>query len=157
LSINSFHVFSLKGSNWPVTVAFYLANILTVKRCSFDTGLLNHRNFNQSISKVLNILESNTCRDDRESTVSYVKIIESWFYLVLTLGSRYFIHQKECSNYGGHCTTIFDAYYFESALCFVIGFMWLAWKQHLVIKLERLPKSVWKLPDSFIKKILANK
>jgi hypothetical protein len=58
------------GSNWPVTVAFYLANTLTIKKCAYDTGLLKSHNSNKTISEMLNTIDRNSCTNDRETTVS---------------------------------------------------------------------------------------
>ncbi|XP_045163196.2 acetyl-coenzyme A transporter 1-like [Mercenaria mercenaria] len=51
----------------------------------------------------------------------------------------------ECKEAGGTCVTTFDGYYVESALCIVIGFLWLFWRSKKVRQLDALDMSAWKV------------
>ncbi len=127
---------------------------MTVKKCAYDTGLLKDRMLNQTIVHLLDVIDKNVCKNDGQSAV-YIK---NDYSREIGLDCLIFSHfLKECLELGGHCETVFDAYYLESLICFILGFMWLISKRQAVIKLERLPKTVWKIPDAFINKILASK
>lgn len=41
------------------------------------------------------------------------------------------------------CSVIFDGYYVESIICFVIGCLWLMWGKSKVLRLQKLPPSSW--------------
>lgn len=41
------------------------------------------------------------------------------------------------------CTVIFDGYYVESIICFILGCLWLMWGKSKVLKLQKRPPSAW--------------
>lgn len=41
------------------------------------------------------------------------------------------------------CTTTFDGYYLECAICVVFGFLWLQWGGRRIKRLQSLPASAW--------------
>ncbi|KAK7486147.1 hypothetical protein BaRGS_00022613 [Batillaria attramentaria] len=52
--------------------------------------------------------------------------------------------EKICSEAGSTCTTYIDGYYILTAVCFVVGFSWLAWRRNKLRQLDSLPESAWK-------------
>ncbi|KAH3818059.1 acetyl-coenzyme A transporter 1-like [Dreissena polymorpha] len=50
-----------------------------------------------------------------------------------------------CKEAGGTCITTLDGYYLESALCIVIGFLWLLWGRKKVKQLDDLDLKAWKV------------
>ncbi|XP_002731163.2 acetyl-coenzyme A transporter 1-like [Saccoglossus kowalevskii] len=54
------------------------------------------------------------------------------------------IQAEACTKDGGVCHTDIDGYYIETIACFVIGLLWLLWKQKTVKKLQTLDDSAWK-------------
>ncbi len=63
---------------------------------------------------------------------------------------------KECASFGGKCIVTLDAYFFQTAICVVIGIIWIIWKKNTINGLQHLAKSCWKIPDSVVRKIVSN-
>ncbi|KAL8584106.1 hypothetical protein ACOMHN_011721 [Nucella lapillus] len=49
-----------------------------------------------------------------------------------------------CKEAEGKCVTTLDGYYILISVCFVIGFIWLAWRRNKLRQLDSLPDSAWK-------------
>ncbi|XP_076451618.1 LOW QUALITY PROTEIN: acetyl-coenzyme A transporter 1-like [Babylonia areolata] len=52
--------------------------------------------------------------------------------------------EAACTEAGGKCVTTQDGYFILIAVCFVIGFVWLAWRRNRMRQLDSLPQSAWK-------------
>ncbi|XP_026734317.1 acetyl-coenzyme A transporter 1 [Trichoplusia ni] len=50
-----------------------------------------------------------------------------------------------CKSKGGTCNVRIDGFYIETAICLVIGFIWLQWGRPTIQKLQRLPASAWQI------------
>ncbi|XP_049809604.1 acetyl-coenzyme A transporter 1 [Schistocerca nitens] len=53
--------------------------------------------------------------------------------------------KQACISQGGSCETVLDGYYVESAVCVVIGFLWLLWGKKRVNYLQSRGDNAWKV------------
>ena len=114
------------GHNWPQTVALYLIDVFTLKHCIQNTSHLTlSKSSSVSISnkkkfeEILKLIKDNTC-----STKSEL---------------------NECVKLGGKCLTLMDAFYTLTAVCTLIGFIWLYKFKKTCLNLQALPKDSWKI------------
>lgn len=57
-------------------------------------------------------------------------------------------HKQVCSDKGGTCLVALDGYFIESALCCALGFLWLLWGRHRLLRLQNLNISAWRCQRS---------
>ncbi|XP_073956564.1 acetyl-coenzyme A transporter 1-like isoform X2 [Choristoneura fumiferana] len=50
-----------------------------------------------------------------------------------------------CKSDGGTCLTRIDGFYIETAICLVVGFLWLQWGRPTINRLQRRPASAWQV------------
>lgn len=50
----------------------------------------------------------------------------------------------KCEEAGHKCLTILDGFYVETAVCVIIGFLWMRWGRSAIRRLQNLPLSAWK-------------
>lgn len=50
-----------------------------------------------------------------------------------------------CTSKGGTCSTIIDGYYVESAVCIVLGFIWLLWRKSSLTVMQNLKITSWRI------------
>ncbi|KAJ2949050.1 hypothetical protein O0L34_g5991 [Tuta absoluta] len=50
-----------------------------------------------------------------------------------------------CKTAGGECNTTLDGFYIETAVCLVLGFLWLQWGRPTINRLQRLPAASWQI------------
>ncbi|XP_047991733.1 acetyl-coenzyme A transporter 1 [Leguminivora glycinivorella] len=50
-----------------------------------------------------------------------------------------------CKNGGGTCVTRIDGFYIETAICLVVGYLWLQWGRPTINRLQRRPASAWQV------------
>ncbi|XP_037971130.2 acetyl-coenzyme A transporter 1 [Plutella xylostella] len=55
------------------------------------------------------------------------------------------LETEVCTGAGGKCATTLDGFYTETAICLVVGFLWLQWGRPTIHRLQRLPASAWQI------------
>lgn len=50
-----------------------------------------------------------------------------------------------CTSNEGRCNVVVDGFYIETAICLVVGFLWLQWGRPTINRLQRLPASAWQI------------
>ncbi|XP_026327161.1 acetyl-coenzyme A transporter 1 [Hyposmocoma kahamanoa] len=50
-----------------------------------------------------------------------------------------------CESQDGSCATAIDGFYIETAICLVVGVLWLQWGRPTINRLQRLPTSAWQI------------
>ncbi|KAG7308687.1 hypothetical protein JYU34_005909 [Plutella xylostella] len=61
------------------------------------------------------------------------------------LNSQQIYPFQVCTGAGGKCETTLDGFYTETAICLVVGFLWLQWGRPTIHRLQRLPASAWQI------------
>lgn len=69
------------------------------------------------------------------SSINFTKANDT-FYSVLF---------QHCKMNGGTCVTRIDGFYIETAICIVVGFVWLQWGRPTINRLQRLPATAWQI------------
>ncbi|ENN71246.1 hypothetical protein HUJ04_007692 [Dendroctonus ponderosae] len=54
--------------------------------------------------------------------------------------------KEECIQNGGTCETQLDGYYIETAICTIVGLLWLLWGMKKIRYIQSLGEGSWKLP-----------
>ena len=116
------------GGNWPSTLALWIIDQLTWKRCEFS-------------SNIKNISETNVC-DGTEQTTGKLSILR----LSLNMCLMIFFLNAECESNGGQCIVEMDGYYIESIVCVVFGFLYLIlWGWNVVKTLQNADEKQWRV------------
>ncbi|XP_053609109.1 acetyl-coenzyme A transporter 1 [Plodia interpunctella] len=55
------------------------------------------------------------------------------------------LETEHCKMNGGTCVTRIDGFYIETAICIVVGFVWLQWGRPTINRLQRLPATAWQI------------
>lgn len=110
------------GGNWPAMLALYFVDPLTSKVCEGGTESMD-----------------NLCRDSVEKDVSFHK------KLVIKKTVVFFFYFQLCISKGGKCVTVLDGFYIETALCTLIGVLWLLWGRKKINYIQNLTENSWKL------------
>ncbi|KAM3965162.1 acetyl-coenzyme A transporter 1 [Aphomia sociella] len=55
------------------------------------------------------------------------------------------LESELCKSKGGTCDVRIDGFYIETAICLVVGFIWLQWGRPTINRLQRLPASAWQI------------
>ncbi|CAG9824640.1 unnamed protein product [Phaedon cochleariae] len=55
------------------------------------------------------------------------------------------VEKDLCISKGGKCVTVLDGFYIETAICAVLGFLWLWWGAKKIKHIQSLSDSAWKL------------
>ncbi|XP_013186931.1 acetyl-coenzyme A transporter 1 [Amyelois transitella] len=55
------------------------------------------------------------------------------------------LETEHCKTNGGTCVTRIDGFYIETAICLVVGFLWLQWGRPTINRLQRLSASAWQI------------
>ncbi|RNA05481.1 acetyl-coenzyme A transporter 1 [Brachionus plicatilis] len=108
------------GLQWPTTLALYLVDALSIKACVFEKKpnlktISNKKFFND----FLKTMHENTCISQFE--------------------------QKNCQSYGAECIVQTDAFYFLTAICAVLGVIWMHKFKKPILNLQSLSKLDWRI------------
>lgn len=110
------------GVNWPSTLALYLVDTLSFKRCeSTLTSKLSNSNVSnrETYIKTMQLVHMNTCSDEHQV--------------------------QKCFDLGGECIITVDAYYTLTGGALILGAIWLYHFSGQMLKLQSLPKSKWRV------------
>lgn len=111
------------GGNWPQTLSLWLIDSLTWRDCVGDSHLLL----------------DNSCGDALEKEVS--KYISQYFKIILI----FVFFFQVCLANEGKCVISLDGFYVETAICTVIGFLWMFWGKSRINKLQSLDEKSWRI------------
>ena len=106
------------GSRWPSTLALWLVDILTYKKC--DISLVDEFEYGNITNKEVNELKDNTCLG-KDETIA-------------------------CEKIGGKCETEMEGYYVESIICIGFGLLWLGlWGWRATNRIQSASKEDWRV------------
>lgn len=105
------------GVVWPATLALYLVEILSFKKCELNSFDI-FKNSSTNLKNLLRSIEKNTCETDFEIKVCYAN--------------------------GAACKVTLDAFYFLTFLFLFLGIIWLTLYSKIITKLQSLSKTNWR-------------
>lgn len=109
------HTVSNMGQILPLTLAFYLLELFTVRTCKDNTEFLGSGNSTFAVQPSFEF--NNTCTNT--------------------------IENEDCMEMGGKCEITSDAFYSLSAVFLGIGLVWWVVFKRILRPLQKMPKSMW--------------
>lgn len=131
----------LKGVSWPATFALYLIDLLSFKRCEAKDQFI--------FKNITELIATNTCSQELEIEVTIETLCKT--YIITNYRKSSLSLLKTCIRYGAQCVVFIDAFYYLTGVLVAFGIGWLLYYSKVMLHLQELKKSYWRIGSSDIK------